>query len=80
MLRLAFEVYDFDADGRLGLADLTMLLKTLLPEDAEEDLIHYAATMTISEADADGDGALSYSEYRNALANSDLRARLTINF
>ena len=78
-LRLAFDVYDFDGDGKLGVSDLTQLLQALLPEDAEADLIEHVVAMTISEADQDDDGR-SYKEFRSALADSSLKAKLTINF
>ena len=79
-MRFAFQVYDFDGDGKLGRGDLTELMRVLLPEEAEEELIEYVVNMAISESDQDGDGCLSYAEFRHATANSNLKAKLTINF
>ena len=79
-LRLAFRAYDFDGDSFLSRTDLTMLMKRLLPEDAEEDLIKHVVDRTLEEADMDGDEQLSYDEFRSVVANSDLKAKLTILF
>ena len=79
-LKLAFRCYDFDGDGKLGRDDLTQLLKTLMPEEVEADLVEFAVDKVLEEADVDGAGFLSYEEYRKIVARSDLRAKLTINF
>ncbi len=37
--KLAFRVYDFDGDKKLGFKDLSQLLRTLLPEGTDEQMI-----------------------------------------
>ena len=80
-LRLAFAVYDFDGDQRLGKSDLSQVLRQLLPEDAEdlEELLEYVVDMAMREADVDGDGVLDYEEFTKAVAHSDIKAKLTFN-
>lgn len=79
-LRLAFAVYDLDGDGMLGHDDLTQLLRKLLPDGTEEELLDYVVKEALEEADQDDDGFLSYPEFLQAVRHSDLKAKLTINF
>lgn len=80
-LRLAFTVYDFDGDKRLGKSDLSQVLRQLLPKDAPglEDLVEHVVEVAMREADVDGDGVLDYEEFKKAVANSDIKAKLTFN-
>ena len=53
-LSLAFAVYDFDGDSRIGLDDLEKTLASLLPEstaDGDDDVIRQVAQLVLSEAD-----------------------------
>ena len=79
-VRLAFAVYDFDEDGVLGESDLTELMRTLLPEETEPELIEHVVRETLYEADMDGDGALNFGEFVETVKHSDLRAKMTIRF
>ncbi len=78
--RFAFNIYDFDGDGKLGKGDLKQLMKLLLPDSTEEELIEYAVDMTLKEADEDRDGYLTFGEFRQVVGTSSLKAKLTINF
>ena len=79
-LRLAFAVYDFDGDGKLGEADLAELMRQLLPKGEEgiEKIIEQMVDMAIIEADKDGDGALDLQEFKKAVDKDDFRAKLTM--
>ena len=79
-LRLAFTVYDFDKDGKLGREDLHQLLTLLLPDGTDGDILDKVIQFTIEEADKDGDGALDYVEFKQAVKLEDLLAKLTIAF
>mmetsp|Transcript_56071 Transcript_56071/g.122064 ORF Transcript_56071/g.122064 Transcript_56071/m.122064 type:complete len:197 (+) Transcript_56071:150-740(+) len=82
-LRFAFKVYDFDGDGKLGRDDLTQLTRSLVPPgvtEMDEDFIKFIVDKAMEEADQDGEGALSYDEFRLIVAHSDIASRLTIIF
>jgi len=79
-LRLAFAVYDFDGDGKLGDSDLQQLLRHLLPVDMEAQLIEQVVDMAMLEADKDGDGYLDLLEFKRAVNQEDFAAKLTMTF
>lgn len=77
-IRLAFAVFDFDGDGKLGEADLQHMLRVLLPEGTEDGLINQVVEMTLQEADKDNDGALDMREFKQAIDKDDFKAKLTM--
>lgn len=88
-LKLAFEIFDADGDGRIGRTDLETLLRALMPENvdelnfsekSEERLVAVVADRILEEADQDADGVLNIEEFSRAVAHSDIRSKLTIVF
>ena len=79
-LRLAFAVYDFDGDGKLGEEDLMELLRQLLPEGTETELLESVVEQAMLEADKDQDGFLDLREFKKAVDKDDFKAKLTMIF
>jgi len=88
-VKLAFEIFDMDGDGRIGRTDLEALLRALMPanvdelnfsEKSEEKLVAVVADRVLEESDQDADGVLNLEEFSRAVAHSDIRAKLTIVF
>jgi len=66
-LRFSFNVYDVDGDGNISRNELHMMLKASLFEnhmDLSEDQMVALVDATFAEADLNGDGLISYDEYR----------------
>lgn len=63
-LRAAFKSYDLDRDGYITVHELkTVMLST------GEDLTDKEAQTMVDMADADGDGRVSFDEFRRFLAD-----------
>lgn len=66
-LRFAFSVFDADGDGYVTKDDLMVVLRLMMSKCTEEAQIERVARMTIDDIDGDGDGRLSYLEFKGAL-------------
>lgn len=64
-LREAFELYDQDHDGRISAAELHQILTRL----GERCSVHDCAAM-IQSVDSDGDGFVSFQEFRKMMSSS----------
>lgn len=76
----AFRVYDVDADGFISTNDLESVLRMLVGEHIPVDTLGEVVSRVIKEADTDGDGRISRSEFTSAVDVVDLANRLTVSF
>lgn len=66
-LKFSFRIYDFDGDGCISKEELHKLLKASLVENSlgiPEEQLSSLVDATFAEADTDGDGRISFEEYR----------------
>lgn len=66
-LKFSFRIYDFDGDGCISRDELYQLLKASLVENSlgiPEEQLSSLVDATFAEADTDGDGKISFEEYR----------------
>lgn len=71
-LQEAFELYDQDHDGKISVAELHLILTRLGEGCSEQD----CAGM-VKSVDADGDGFVSFKEFRTMMTNSKSAAAAT---
>ncbi|KAH9007152.1 calcium/calmodulin-dependent protein phosphatase [Lactarius hatsudake] len=72
-LRFAFKVYDMDRDGFISNGELFLVLKMMVGQQFKE-----IVDKTIMEADKDGDGKLSFEEFTQMVANTDIVKQMTL--
>lgn len=69
---VAFKVYDMDRDGFISNGELYLVLKQMVGNNLKDQQLQQIVDKTIMEADKDGDGKLSYEEFTEMVANTDI--------
>ena len=83
-LDLSFRIYDMDGDGSIDKSELYAILRASLLENyqlniSDED-IQRLVDRTFEDTDTDGDGVISYDEYRNlVMSNPDILSQFSLN-
>ncbi|KAL0480677.1 serine/threonine-protein phosphatase 2B regulatory subunit [Acrasis kona] len=65
-LKFSFRIYDFDNDGCIDKEELFKLLEAIVQNSLgiPQEQLHSLVDATFAEADTDGDGKISFEEYR----------------
>jgi len=79
-VKFAFQVYDIDGDGFIRPDELFQILKMMVGNNLTDEQIRKAAQETFSEADRSKKGKLDYDDFSEALANTDIAAKMTVRF
>lgn len=66
----AFQIYDFDGDGFIGLEDLKKTLVTLTKSRLTQDEVDIVCSKVLEEADHDNDGQISFLEFKHVVSRS----------
>ncbi|XP_067831242.1 calcineurin B homologous protein 2 isoform X1 [Heptranchias perlo] len=77
---VAFQLYDQDRDGKISREELLEVLRMMLEAQVTDDQLESITDRTIQEADLDGDGAISFEEFRKSLENVNLEHKMSIRF
>ncbi|KAG8747388.1 Calcineurin subunit B [Ceratobasidium sp. 414] len=77
-LRFAFKVYDMDRDGYISNGELYLVLKMMVGNNLKDSQLQQIVDKTIMEADKDGDGKLSFEEFTNMVAKTDIVKQMTL--
>lgn len=74
----AFRVYDVDDDGYISRDDLVNIMRMLVGDHMEQDVMHAIISKVVTDADTDGDGRISRNEFTNAVDVAGIASNLTI--
>lgn len=77
---VAFRMYDLDGDGYVSPEELAHTLKTLMGRALSELQLNQIVESTIMQHDVDGDGRLSFQEFRSLLNAADTENKLCTAF
>ncbi|XP_072164995.1 calcineurin B homologous protein 1-like [Diadema setosum] len=79
-LNFAFKMYDVDSDGKIARDELLVLLHMMVGSNITEEQLSAIADRTITEADLDNDGQISFEEFESALEKSEVEHMMSIRF
>jgi len=79
-LRFAFRMYDLDGDDRISKEELLAVLTMMVGANICEEQLVSIAERTIMEADTDKDNLISFDEFKNVLARTDVEQKMSIRF
>jgi len=78
-LRFAFRVYDIDNDGQISNGELFQVLKMMVGKNLNDIQLQQIVDKTIIEGDKNGDGKISYEEFKAMVTNIDeLHEKMTL--
>ncbi|KAK9896911.1 putative CNB1-calcineurin B, regulatory subunit [Cystobasidium minutum MCA 4210] len=78
-LKFAFKVYDMDRDGFISNGELFLVLKMMVGNNLKDQQLQQIVDKTIMEADQDGDGKISFEEFKAMVANTDIAKQMTLD-
>lgn len=67
---VAFKIYDIDNDGLISGNELFQVLKMMVGSNLTDTQLQQIVEKTVSEADSDGDGKISFEEFQSVCHNS----------
>lgn len=79
-LHFAFRMYDLDGDDMISREELLAVLSMMVGSNISEDQLQSIAHRTITEADTDKDGLISFEEFVQALEKTDVEQKMSIRF
>ncbi|KAL1245845.1 Poly(A) polymerase gamma [Trichinella spiralis] len=79
-LRFAFSMYDLNHDGFITKNELLEILNMMVGAHISADQLDRIATRTITEADKDGDGMISFEEFCEAMEKTNIEQKMSIRF
>ncbi|XP_065137382.1 calcineurin B homologous protein 2 [Paramisgurnus dabryanus] len=79
-LKFVFQMYDLDKDGKISRHDLLKVLRGMLEMQVTDEQLDSIAERTIQEADLDGDGTISFEEFRKSLEKVNIDHKMSIRF
>ncbi|XP_032870299.1 calcineurin B homologous protein 2-like [Amblyraja radiata] len=79
-LRFAFQLYDQDRDGKISRDELYQVLFMMMEAEVTEDQLDNIIDRTIQEADQDGDGTISFEDFKKSLEKVNLEHKMSIRF
>lgn len=77
-LGFAFKIYDIDRDGFIGNGELFIVMKAMVGKNLQDAELQQIVDKTIMEADKDGDGKLSFEEFKLAVDLKQIASALTL--
>ncbi|ORX90655.1 calcineurin subunit B [Basidiobolus meristosporus CBS 931.73] len=78
-LLYAFKVYDMDRDGYISNGELFLVLKMMVGNNIKDIRLQQIVDKTIAEADQDGDGKISFEEFRKFVETTDIAKQMTLD-
>lgn len=79
-LKFAFKIYDIDKDGYISNGELFIVLKIMVGNNLDDEQLQQVVDRTIVENDSDGDGHLSFEEFKNAIETTEVAKSLTLQY
>eukprot|EP00382_Lankesteria_abbotti_P005208 CAMPEP_0113846466 /NCGR_PEP_ID=MMETSP0372-20130328/1322_1 /TAXON_ID=340204 /ORGANISM="Lankesteria abbotti" /LENGTH=177 /DNA_ID=CAMNT_0000815611 /DNA_START=50 /DNA_END=583 /DNA_ORIENTATION=+ /assembly_acc=CAM_ASM_000359 len=77
--KFAFDIYDVNKDGHISNGELFSVMKMMVGTNLNDQQLQQLVDRTILAADKDGDGMISYDEFREMVSHIDIADKLRID-
>lgn len=78
-LVVTFKIYDMDRDGFISNGELFLVLKMMVGSNLKDAQLQQLVDKTIIKADKDGDGRISFEEFRAMVEDTDVVKQMALN-
>lgn len=78
-MRFAFDIYDVDKDGHISNGELFQVMRMMVGNNLNDHQLQQLVDRTILQADRDGDGMISFSEFEAMVSHIDIADKLRID-
>ncbi|VDN93619.1 unnamed protein product [Brugia pahangi] len=79
-LKFAFSMYDLNKNGFITRDEFKVILNMMVGANITAEQLESIADRTISEADIDNDGKISFDEFCRAMEKTDIEQKMSIRF
>ncbi|CAD5222755.1 unnamed protein product [Bursaphelenchus okinawaensis] len=79
-LRFAFSMYDLNKNNYITKEEFKFILNMMVGSNITPDQLDSIADRTITEADTDKDGRISFEEFCKAMERTDIEQKMSIRF
>ncbi|XP_026194137.1 calcineurin subunit B [Cyclospora cayetanensis] len=77
--KFAFDVYDINKDGHISNGELFAVMKMMVGNNLNDQQLQQLVDRTILQADKDGDGMISFEEFREMVSHIDIADKLRVD-
>lgn len=77
--KFAFDVYDINKDGMISNGELFTVMKMMVGNNLNDIQLQQLVDRTIIQADKDGDGMISFEEFKAMISNMDVGKKLKLD-
>lgn len=77
--KFAFDVYDINKDGSISNGELFAVMRMMVGNNLNDQQLQQLVDRTIVQADKDGDGMISFDEFRDMVSHIDIADKLRVD-
>lgn len=77
--KFAFDVYDINKDGMISNGELFTVMKMMVGNNLNDMQLQQLVDRTIIQADKDGDGMISFEEFKDMISHMDVGKKLRLD-
>ncbi|XP_038072965.1 calcineurin subunit B type 2-like [Patiria miniata] len=78
-MKFFFNIYDMDKDGYISNGELFQVLKMMVGSNLRDTQLQQIVDKTITNADTDQDGRISYDEFCAVVGNTDIHKKMVVD-
>eukprot|EP01134_Creolimax_fragrantissima_P002807 CFRG2807T1 len=79
-LKFAFRIYDMDGDGFISNGELYAVLKMMVGSNLQDTQLQQIVDKTIMYSDQNGDGKISFEEFCQVIAHTEVEEKMVVEF
>ncbi|WBY59863.1 calcineurin subunit B [Plasmodium yoelii yoelii] len=77
--KFAFDIYDINKDGMISNGELFTVMKMMVGNNLNDVQLQQLVDRTIIQADKDGDGMISFEEFKDMISHIDVGNKLKLD-
>jgi len=79
-VKFAFDIYDLNKDGFISNGELFSVMKMMVGNNLNDQQLQQLVDRTMLQADRDGDGLISFEDFKEMVSHIDIADKLKVDF